>query len=224
MSDSGVLARLEYEEAFGVEFLPVVKEARSVVANADSLDIIAEQISSCDECDLWKTRTRTVPGEGFADADILFVGEGPGRDEDLQGRPFVGKAGQLLDRMMGAIGLDRTNAFIANVVKCRPPGNRNPLPSEAASCLPYLRRQIEVIRPAVVCPMGSVAAGALVERGARITRIRGQLFERESYVIIPIYHPSYLLRTPSAKKETWKDLQKIQEVLEALRRKTGSGA
>jgi DNA polymerase len=156
-----------------------------------------------------------VPGEGNPSAQIVFVGEGPGRDEDLQGRPFVGRAGRLLDRMMAAIGLDRTSAYIANVVKCRPPENRTPTPLEAATCIWYLKRQLSLIRPAVVCSLGTVATAALLERPVRITAVRGQQFPLHHFTLVPTYHPAYLLRNPSGKKEAWHDLQLVRRLLDA---------
>lgn len=204
------LARLDHELAFGITHLPC-KSA----SPAETLDSIAAEVSSCALCPLAEGRTHPVPGEGYAAAPIVFVGEGPGRDEDLSGRPFVGPAGQLLDRMMKAIDLDRTTAYIANVVKCRPPGNRVPTPLESATCISYLKRQLRVIRPRIVCTLGGVATSALLERPIRITAIRGQRFDLDGCILIPTLHPAYLLRNPAAKKDAWIDLKLIRSLLDA---------
>lgn len=204
------VARLEYESLFG---LTEVTHSRSTTDTTETIDTIADEIRRCTNCELCKSRKNAVPGEGSSSGGILFVGEGPGAQEDSEGRPFVGRAGKLLDRMMTAINLDRSKAFIANVVKCRPPGNRTPLPTEMAACMPYLRRQIAILRPRVVCALGSVAVGALLRPGARITAVRGTRHEMDGFILIPTYHPAYLLRNPSAKKEAWTDLQLVERVL-----------
>ncbi len=201
------LTRLEYESMFGMTHV-----ARSRTACV-TIESIADEIRQCTNCDLCKTRKNAVPGEGGASGGILFVGEAPGAQEDDQGRPFVGRSGKLLDKMMTAINLDRSTAFIANILKCRPPGNRDPLPTEVAACMPYLHRQIAVLRPRVVCTMGSPAVGALLRPGARITAVRGTRHDMGEYILIPMYHPAYLLRNPSAKKEAWHDLQLVERIL-----------
>ena len=219
MNDDGpsvirsAVTRLEYESSFGLDRIPHPPIADPADDKGDSLEAIAAEISSCTKCSLNATRTNTVPGEGYDGTEIVFVGEAPGRDEDLQGRPFVGRAGKLLDKMMAAIGLDRNNAFIANVLKCRPPGNRSPAPSEMAACIPFLRRQLRLIRPKVVCALGAVATGALLERPIRIGQIRGTKQEMGEYIIVPTFHPAYLLRNASAKKEAWHDLKVIKSIL-----------
>jgi uracil-DNA glycosylase family 4 len=204
-----LITRLHCESLFGTE-LP----SHSAEHPAESLDTIAAEIHSCTLCPLAESRTHAVPGEGNPSARIVFVGEGPGRDEDLQGRPFIGRAGRLLDRMMAAIGLDRTSAYIANVVKCRPPNNRTPTTLEAATCIWYLKRQLALIRPAVVCSLGTVATAALLERHVRITAVRGQQFAVNNFTLVPTYHPAYLLRNPSGKKEAWHDLQLARRLLD----------
>ena len=203
------LARLDYEALFGVDDLPCRPPS-----GAETLETIASEISSCSLCSLAKSRTNPVPGEGNPGAPIVFIGEGPGRDEDVSGRPFVGRAGHLLDRMMKAIHLDRTTAYIANVVKCRPPGNRTPTPLESATCIWYLKRQLRLIGPRVVCALGGVATSALLERPIRITEVRGQRIERHDYILIPTFHPAYLLRNAAAKKEAWVDLKLIRALLD----------
>jgi DNA polymerase len=143
----------------------------------------------------------------------MFVGEAPGADEDRQGRPFVGKAGQLLDKMIGAMGLSRADVFIANVLKCRPPGNRDPQPQEAAACLPYLHAQIALIRPEIVCSLGKHSAHALLDSKEPIGRLRGRFFEYRGVPLLPTFHPSYLLRSPGEKITAWKDLQLVMQRL-----------
>ena len=175
-----------------------------------SLEEIASHISVCRNCPLCEGRTRTVPGEGNADApDIMFIGEGPGADEDAQGRPFVGRAGQLLTKMIEAMGYRREEVFIANVVKCRPPGNRAPRPEEMEACLPYLRQQIGLIRPRTIIGLGATAIKGLLGKTAGITRLRGTWQEYEGIRLMPTFHPSYLLRDPTKKKDVWSDLKKV---------------
>lgn len=181
-----------------------------------SWQMLHEQIASCEKCRLCQTRQHTVPGEGNPKSRILFVGEGPGAREDEQGRPFVGPAGQLLDRMLAAIGLDRESVYIANVVKCRPPNNRVPEPDEVAACLPYLRMQTGLLQPRILVCLGATAARAIIDPNFRITRERGVWQERKGVWIMATYHPSALLRDPAKKKEAWQDMQAIQAKLSAL--------
>ncbi len=183
------------------------------LAPAAQLAAISARIEGCERCGLCATRSRVVPGEGAAQPEILFVGEGPGADEDRQGRPFVGAAGQLLDKMISAMGFAREAVFIANVVKCRPPGNRNPEPEEIAACLPYLDRQIDALRPKVICTLGNVPLRALRGAGPGITRARGTAFDYRGYTVIPTFHPSYLLRNAAGKKPCWEDLQAVLAVI-----------
>ncbi|HWR23616.1 MAG TPA: uracil-DNA glycosylase [Feifaniaceae bacterium] len=168
------------------------------------------QVAACEACPLCATRTHTVFGEGNEGADILFVGEGPGREEDAQGRPFVGPAGQLLDKMLAAIELDRTNVYIANIVKCRPPQNRVPLEEEALACLPYLRAQTGLLKPKIIVCLGATAARYIYDRDVRITRARGIWKESKGVWILPTYHPAALLRDPAKKKEAWEDLKSVR--------------
>ena len=157
-----------------------------------------------------------MPGEGNRSAPLMIIGEGPGRDEDLSGRPFVGKAGQLLDRMLAAIGLGRGDVYICNVVKCRPPGNRNPEPDEAAACLPFLRAQFSLIRPRVILCLGSVALRHVMDPQGRITRDRGAWVERKGVWMMATYHPAALLRDESKKREAWADMQMLRDKLKEL--------
>ncbi len=168
------------------------------------------QVAACEGCTLSGTRMHTVFGEGNENAEILFVGEGPGREEDIQGRPFVGPAGQLLDKMLAAIELDRTKVYIANIVKCRPPQNRVPLEEEALACLPYLRAQTGLIKPKIIVCLGATAARYIYDRDVRITRERGIWKEKKGVWILPTYHPAALLRDPEKKKEAWEDMKSIR--------------
>jgi DNA polymerase len=174
-----------------------------------SLEQIAQAVAGCTKCPLHTTRTNTVPGEGAANARLMFVGEAPGAEEDRRGRPFVGSAGNLLTLMIEAMGLRRDEVFIANVLKCRPPGNRDPQEHEVAACLPYLRAQIGLVRPHVICSLGRHAAHALLARKDSIGSLRGRFFEYQGTPLMPTFHPSYLLRTPGDKPLAWKDLQQI---------------
>ncbi len=171
-------------------------------------------LTDCTKCKLSRGRNKLVFGEGNPRAELMFIGEGPGRDEDRQGRPFVGRAGQLLTRIIAAMGLKRSDVYIANIVKCRPPNNRNPEPDEVSACLPFLMKQIEVIQPKVICALGGVAFQTLMETKAPISKFRGTLYPwREGIQIIPTFHPAYLLRNPAKKREVWEDVQKIMAFL-----------
>lgn len=171
---------------------------------------------SCQKCPLWQTRTNVVTGVGNREAEVLFVGEGPGEQEDLRGEPFVGPAGQLLDKMLAAIGLDRKQVYIANVVKCRPPHNRDPLPEEQAACIHYLRAQTRLIRPKIIVCLGRIAAQAIIRPDFKITRERGIWEERKGFWLMATYHPSALLRDPSKKRDAWEDLKSLRRKMEEL--------
>lgn len=189
--------------------------------NARLLLEIARELDNCPRCKLsCMGRKTVVVGEGNPNAQLMFVGEGPGENEDTQGRPFVGMSGQLLDKMINAMGLSRADIFIANVVKCRPPRNRNPEPDEVASCSPFLRRQISIIRPKVVVALGKFAGQTLKQEETPISRLRGRIHDlphwdeaSEGIKLVPTFHPAYLLRNPPAKKEAWEDLQLAAKVL-----------
>jgi DNA polymerase len=158
-------------------------------------------------------RSQTVFGVGNPKARLMFVGEAPGEDEDKKGEPFVGRAGQLLTKIIEAIGLTRDQVYIANVIKCRPPGNRNPEPDEVATCEPFLFRQIDAIQPKVIVPLGKFAAQCLLKTTEPITRIRGREYRYRDAILIPTYHPAYLLRNPSSKREVWEDMKRVRELL-----------
>ena len=177
---------------------------------------LAQSVSECRNCRLCETRTNTVLGEGSDKADLMFIGEGPGRDEDLQGRPFVGASGQLLDRMIQAIGMKREDVYIANVVKCRPPMNRNPEPDEADACRNYLRQQFLLVRPKVIVLLGKVAMRYVLGEERPISLMRGNWIERKGVWFMPTYHPSALLREPAKKAEAWQDFKAVKQKLEEL--------
>jgi len=171
-------------------------------------------IEECHRCPLGETRNKFVFGEGRSDARLMFVGEAPGREEDRQGRPFVGRAGQLLTRMIKAMGLDRRDVFIGNILKCRPPENRTPTLAEMAVCLPYIMQQIRIIRPEIVCALGATALkGLLRDPRASISRMRGKFINWEGLKLMPTYHPAYLLRSPGEKRKSWEDVQKMMAEL-----------
>lgn len=178
-----------------------------------SLDDIAAAVRGCERCALCKARRNTVPGEGNPRARLMCVGEGPGETEDQTGRPFVGRAGELLTEILSAIELPRETAFIANVVKCRPPQNRKPLPDEMSSCLPYLRRQIQLIEPSVLLALGSTAAEALLGVRKSLTELRGKVHRWDGIPLIVTYHPAALLRNPNWKKPTWDDVRIARQLL-----------
>ena len=179
-----------------------------------ALKAIREDLGDCTRCKLHTLgRRQIVYGVGNPNADLMFVGEAPGADEDVQGVPFVGRAGQLLTKIIEAIGLTREEVYIANVIKCRPPQNRNPEPDEVESCEPFLFRQIDTIKPKVIVALGKFAAQCLLRTTDPITRLRGREFKYRDAILIPTYHPAYLLRTPSAKRDVWDDMKKVRAIL-----------
>jgi DNA polymerase len=184
--------------------------------NSESHALIAirADLGDCTRCKLHTLgRRQIVYGVGNPNADLMFVGEAPGADEDIQGEPFVGRAGQLLTKIIEAIGLTRADVYIANVIKCRPPGNRNPEPDEVEQCEPFLFRQIDTIKPKVIVALGKFAAQCLLRTTDPITRLRGREFKYRDAILIPTYHPAYLLRTPSAKRDVWDDMKKVRSIL-----------
>ncbi len=197
---------------------PVAAPARKIApppkpaaspSTTPALQEIADQVAACRKCPLHKERTRTVPGQGNAHPDIMFVGEGPGRDEDQQGLAFVGRAGQLLTKIIEAMGYTRDQVFIGNIVKCRPPGNRPPLPDEMAACIPYLKQQIALLKPRVLVALGATAVKGLLETETGISKLRGKWMEYEGIPLMPTYHPAYLLRNPAGKKDVWEDMKVV---------------
>ena len=188
---------------------------RVFTSQADALLAIKTEIGpACSRCKLHRLgRTQVVFGVGNSGADLMFVGEAPGGDEDIQGEPFVGRAGQLLTKIIEAIDLRREDVYIANVIKCRPPQNRNPEPDEVEQCEPFLFRQIDVIKPKVIVALGKFAAQSLLRTTEPITRIRGREYKYRDAILMPTYHPAYLLRNPSAKREVWEDMKRVRAIL-----------
>ncbi|MBS1812465.1 MAG: uracil-DNA glycosylase [Acidobacteria bacterium] len=183
----------------------------------DSLEKIRADLGDCQRCKLWKTRTNIVFGEGNAKADLMFIGEAPGADEDASGRPFVGRAGQLLTKMIEAINFKREDVYIANILKSRPPDNRNPEADETKSCIPFLFRQIAVIRPKLIVTLGNPATQGLLETKVGITKLRGEFQDYPRFPgikVLPTFHPAYLLRSPDKKREAWEDLKKVRAFLQ----------
>ncbi len=180
--------------------------------NPDALKFLKEtKVNKCTKCALSKTRKNIVFGEGSPESRLMFIGEAPGAEEDNTGRPFVGRAGQLLTKIIESINLKREDVYIANIIKCRPPENRNPMEDEMVSCAPFLKEQISIIKPEIICTLGKFSTEFIIgkDKGA-ISSVRGKEFDYEGTTVIPTYHPSYLLRNPSAKKETWEDMKKIR--------------
>jgi len=199
---------LQHIRSFGITRLPksaVVEDREN--DSVQSLVELRKNLGDCQRCKLSLCRKNIVFGSGDAQASIMFIGEGPGRDEDLQGLPFVGRAGELLTKMIIAMGLCREQVYIANVIKCRPPKNRDPEPDEIEACTPFLRDQIAAILPKVIIPMGNFAAKYMLGSTYGITRLRGHAYPCDTGVIVPTFHPAYLLRNPAAKREAWADLQ-----------------
>jgi len=200
------LDRLQREGVWGLE----IKPASPV---AESLEQLAAQAAGCTLCKLSEGRTNVVFGVGPSSPRLMFIGEGPGRDEDLQGEPFVGRAGQMLNRIIAAMGLQREEVYIANAVKCRPPRNRNPESDELEACSPFLRRQVESVCPEIIVLLGRVAAQFVLQTSEPLGRLRGEVHEWLGIPVICTYHPAYLLRNPADKGKTWQDMQVVMERL-----------
>jgi DNA polymerase len=210
-------AKVEQVSLFGnreASDRPLIGRASLKVVQPDSsLDAIREDLGECIRCRLHETRTNIVFGEGNPQARLVFVGEGPGADEDASGRPFVGRAGQLLNKIIESIGFRRDQVYICNVVKCRPPGNRNPERDEADTCEPFLFRQLTFIQPQVIVALGLPAFQCLLKTKEGITRARGQWREWNGIKLMPTFHPAFLLRSPDKKRETWEDMKKVRDYL-----------
>ena len=188
------------------------EESTAPASQADrgpAMDAIIRTVAGCTGCPLHSTRTNTVPGEGSLSPEVMFIGEGPGADEDAQGRPFVGRAGKLLTKMIEAMGFEREDVYIANIVKCRPPENRVPTPEEMTACMPYLKEQIAIVQPRVIVALGATAVKGLLDTKTGITKLRGNWHRFEGFDLMPTFHPAYLLRNPPAKKEAWDDLKEV---------------
>ncbi len=205
---------LKHLRLMGIEFVPRPQAERRDPQR--ELEGIREEVLQCKACQLHATRKNPVLGEGNPRATLVFVGEAPGGEEDLQGRPFVGKAGELLTRIIQAMGLKREEVYITNIVKCRPPGNRTPRPAEIEACLPYLLRQLDIIRPKIICALGTVAAQTLLGTKEKITSLRGQFHPWKGMLLMPTYHPAFLLRNPQYKRDVWEDVKMIMREYEKL--------
>lgn len=201
---------IELEKLSGIGEYFVAEAASTPKSDFSSLK---KEVTSCRKCELYKTRRNVVFGAGSPNAKLMFVGEAPGMEEDLRGLPFVGRAGQLLTRIIEAIGLKRKDVYIANILKCRPPGNRNPLPTEILTCEEYLIRQIDLIKPKVICALGKFAAQTLLRTQVPITGLRGKFQEYYGIKVMPTFHPAYLLRNPQGKRLVWEDMKKIRKII-----------
>jgi DNA polymerase len=193
-----------------------VATAGGAAVGAPGLKLIRDELGDCQRCRLASGRNNLVFGVGNPQAHLVFVGEAPGADEDMQGEPFVGKAGQLLTKMIEAMGYSRDDVYICNVIKCRPPGNRNPEPDEVAKCEPFLKQQLGAIRPRMIVALGKFAAQCLLRDDTPISRLRGNFRTYEGIPLMPTFHPAYLLRDPSKKKEAWADLKEVNAALRRL--------
>ena len=214
---------LEYLKELGIENLPVSSENHPekglsnpppTFPRTRTLEEVRTELGDCRRCKLQRTRRTIVFGEGNKRAKLMIIGEGPGYDEVLQGRPFVGKAGQLLTKIIQSIHLQREEVYITNIVKCRPPQNRNPEPDEIRSCHPFLLGQISAIQPKMICALGTFAAQTLLKTERKITALRGKAYDLDGIQVIPTYHPAYLLRNPDKKREVWEDMKRISQLME----------
>jgi DNA polymerase len=221
--------RLQYLEALGIDVWLPRGQATELSSGADpvavSVDILTPDwqelratVASCTRCQLHQHRTQTVFGVGNRDADWMIIGEAPGAEEDRRGEPFVGRAGKLLDEMLRAVGLDRDSAFIANILKCRPPNNRDPAVDEAAACRGHLERQIDMVNPRLILAVGRIAAQQLLHSDSAVGRMRGRVhsLENRKVPVVVTYHPAYLLRSPSQKRKVWADLRLARQTVEEL--------
>jgi uracil-DNA glycosylase family 4 len=228
MNTNELADQLEFLRDIGVDSLTI--SARSATARSlkdeallqeseptMTLESIREEIGDCQRCKLARTRTNIVFGSGNPNAELVFVGEAPGSDEDQQGLPFVGRAGQLLTKIIESINLKREDVYICNVLKCRPPGNRNPDPEEVAMCNPFMKRQLAAIKPKIVCCLGTFAAQTVLQTVAPISKLRGKFFDMDGLRVIATFHPAYLLRSPEKKREVWEDMKQIRDELFRLR-------
>ncbi len=218
----GLSDKVDLERKFGADYLPLASidthnerktDELSKSEKTKALSKLEKQVKKCTKCGLCEDRTNVVFGVGDPDADLMFVGEAPGYYEDMQGEPFVGRAGQLLTKIIESIGLKREEVYIANILKCRPPENRNPNAKEIVLCSPHLIKQIEIIRPKVICALGTFAAQTLLDTKEAIGKLRGKFFEYQGTKFLPTYHPAYLLRNPNDKKKVWSDIKKVRDYL-----------
>jgi len=209
--------KLRYYSIMGIRDVRLSKESKSYIRdplfNIRDLDELRQYIEGCRRCELHKGRKNIVIGEGSTNAQLVFVGEAPGREEDLEGRPFVGEAGRLLTKIIDAMSLKREDVYICNVIKCRPPRNRDPKRHEMERCIPYLEKQLEIIAPEVICTLGRIALIGLFRRDMKITEVRGKWLKWKDIPVMPTYHPAFLLRNPSSKREVWEDMKQIMRQL-----------
>jgi len=211
LNQSSLAVGLEWKKSMSAE-----TEKRVINSNnEEQLKKVSQEMANCQLCHLSKTRHNLVFGDGNPNAQIVFVGEAPGADEDKQGLPFVGKAGQLLTKIIEAMGINRKDVYICNILKCRPPENRNPLPDEISFCEPFLKKQLQAISPKVICALGTFAAQTLLKTDVTISLLRGRFHTYNGIKLMPTYHPAYLLRNPSAKKPVWDDVQMIMKEIQA---------
>jgi len=232
MNSNDLADQLEFFRDIGIDSLslhkdritasmaaPETQNAVPIVVSNDvtTLDSIRAEIGDCQRCKLAPQRTNIVFGSGNPGAELVFVGEAPGYDEDQQGLPFVGRAGQLLTKIIESINLKREDVYICNVLKCRPPDNRNPEPDEVASCNPFLKKQLATIRPKIVCCLGTFAAQTVLQMAAPISKLRGKFFDMDGMRVIATFHPAYLLRSPDKKREVWEDMKQIRAELFRLK-------
>ncbi len=227
-----LIQQLEFYRDIGITTLDIVKTKKTLQpeqkasaeiitgtapTNAAGLQLIRDEIGNCQRCKLAPTRTNIVFGSGNPNAELMFVGEAPGFDEDQQGLPFVGRAGQLLTKIIESIDIKRDDVYICNVLKCRPPDNRNPEPDEVQSCNPFLKKQLAVIRPRIVCCLGTFAAQTVMQTTAPISKLRGKFYDLDGARVIATFHPAYLLRSPDKKRDVWEDMKQIRAELVRLR-------
>jgi DNA polymerase len=232
MNSNELADQLEFFRDIGIDSLSLLKdqiavpEIQSTVPSTipttipndvTTLDSIRAEIGDCQRCKLAPKRTNIVFGSGNSSAELVFVGEAPGYDEDQQGLPFVGRAGQLLTKIIESINLKREDVYICNVLKCRPPDNRNPEPDEVAACNPFLRKQLATIQPKIVCCLGTFAAQTVLQIAAPISKLRGKFFDMDGIRVIATFHPAYLLRSPEKKREVWEDMKQIRAELFRLK-------
>ncbi len=216
--DKEIVEYLKFLKEIGIDELPRIdikhiKQPEQDIAIEKEFERMSKQVAVCKACPLYSSRKNTVFGEGNLHTDLMFIGEAPGGDEDKQGRPFVGKAGQLLTRIINAMGLEREDVYIANVIKCRPPFNRDPEPEEISACWHFIERQIDLIKPLVICTLGRISTKTILMTTEGISKLRGRFGEYKGIKVMPTFHPSYLLRNPGAKKQVWEDMKKIMAFL-----------
>ena len=211
-----VKKKVEIKEKSGDSLFGITEISKEEFQKAENLIELDKLICECQKCPLGRTRNKFVFGVGNSNADVMLIGEAPGADEDVQGEPFVGRAGKLLNDILKAINFEREEVYIANIIKCRPPGNRNPLPEEMEKCIHYLYKQIDLIKPKVILCLGLVAASALLKTKQSLGKLRGSVFEFENIKVMVTYHPAALLRNPQWKKGCWEDVQKFRKLYDEL--------